>query len=153
MEFPKHGLWPIFMIRHWCSFWPSTFDSHFLMNKIGYLTVTMDVIALRKCTCTGNVLNGVWFRSAFSIHIVRRVRNLQNTHILVVSANDFTLDGYHKSSCFLDDFARISTLFYRHLVSEVHRRVSGVGVCSSILLFFLVSFWCFHFVVAEDHVS
>jgi len=73
-------------------------------------------------------------------------------YLLIVGANELTLDGYYKPSCFSEDRAWPSMLFYRYLVLDVHRWVSGVGFCSSTLLFFLMSPWCFNFVVAEDHI-
>ena len=49
-------------------------------------------------------------------------------HLLIFGAKEFTLDGYHKSSFIWKDCARLSMLYYRHLVFEVHRRVSGLRV-------------------------
>jgi len=47
-------------------------------------------------------------------------------HLLTVGAKEFTLDGFHNSSFIWKDCARLSMLYYRHLVFEVHMRVSGL---------------------------
>jgi len=71
------------------------------------------------------------------MYIVRSVRNLQNVHLLIVGVNEFTLDGYYKSSCFSEDRAWLSMLFYRHPVFEVQ-----ASLRRRVLLFHVVILSC-----------
>lgn len=58
----------------------SAFDGQFLMNILGYWMVIMRVITLSQCTtCTGFMLNGFYFISAFSVDIFIKFRKLQNS--------------------------------------------------------------------------
>jgi hypothetical protein len=66
------------------------------------------------------------------------------------------MDCCHKSSTSgksLPEFNYTMLLFYWHLTLQGLKHVFQVEFCSSMLLFLLVTFWCFCCVLGEYHVS
>ena len=49
--------------------------------------------------------------SIFSADVVSSVRILQSTLIMIIVTKDLLMEGYHKYSCFWEDFARLYLCF------------------------------------------
>jgi len=95
-----------------------------------------------------------WMVSAFSWHYLKLLVILVCLKMCLDTNNPF-MDGCYKSGISgrsLPKFNYMILLFYCHMTLQGLRHVFHVEFCSSMLLFFLVTFWCFYCVLGEYHV-
>jgi hypothetical protein len=117
-------------------------DSHFLMDSVGCLIVTVGVITFGACMAyISYELDCFCFLLTFS-KSVSNVSVPQNVPFVIISTNDLLVDGCHKSSISgrsLPKFNYMILVFYWHRTVQGLRHVFHVEFCSSVLLFFVVN--------------
>jgi len=137
------------------SHFTSSLGSQFLMDSVGCLIVTVGVIAFSAC-----MVYIIWEFNVFCFLLIlseafSNISVPQNVPFVIIATNNLLVDGCHKSSTSgrsLPKFNYTMLLFYWHQTLQGLRHVFHVEFCSSMLLFFLVIFWCFYCVLGEYHV-
>jgi hypothetical protein len=125
------------------SHFTGSLHSHFLMDSVGCLIVTMSVIIFSACVAYITYeLNVFCFLLTFS-KAFSNISVPQNVPFVVIGTNDLLVDGCHESSISgrsLPKFNYMMLLFYGHLTLQGLRNVFHVELRYSMLLFFLVTF-------------